>query len=497
MSVYLNNSYRAIGCPRCGQEVRVDRRGDGFRFSCRGGCTDNEVAFALDPAVMLELAANNGNGAAKGRRLALVQAAKVQPLAIRWTWRERIPDGAVTLLVGREGTGKSTLSALLTADATLGRLAGHLDGQPADVIVATLEDPAASVAVPRLIAAGADLERVHFLQLGGDETEPMAIPDDLAAIETEVEQVGARLLVIDPLVATLPEKINGHRDQHVRRALAPLVDMADRLKVAVVPVLHFNKAAGSDALLRVGGSIAFVAAARSVLAFGYDPDDPDGEAGNQRILAHPKSNFGPKQRAIRYRVDGHDFDRNGTTISTSRLAFVEECDVVASEFFGSRDPDERSKEEEARDWLIGHLAGEWQLGADVKEDGERKKHTPRTLQRAFHKMVDDDEAELKKEGFPPRSYWRLAVRANPIGANTDGANAESGAKPVAEPNPDPTALHWRQATVFGANGGPDAAAARIREEVRTAQCSCLRPSEVMSDGCCGRCYGTVPAAWRT
>jgi hypothetical protein len=388
--VFTSNGHWAIDCPRCRQVVRVDRHGDRFRFKCYGGCTDSELTSVLDPALMLELVKATGpqNGL-EGRRLALMNAAKVEPVAIRWTWHKRIPDETVTLLAGREGTGKSQLSALLTADLTRGRLDGHLYGQPADVIIATLEDPAASVAVPRLIATGADLERVHFLQLGGDQTEPLAIPDDLAAIERPVGQVDARLLIVDPLVATLPDKINGHRDQHVRRALAPLADMAERLGLAVLVVLHFNKAAGSDALLRVGGSIAFVAAARSVLAFGYDPEDPDGEQGDRRVLAQPKSNFGPKQRAIRYEVEEHDFDRKGEKISTSRLAFVGECDITAAEFFASHDPDKRSKEDDARDWLIGHLAGgEWHLSADVKEDGERKKHTPRTLQRALHKMVE-------------------------------------------------------------------------------------------------------------
>ena len=336
--------------------------------------------------------------------------------------------------------------------------------------MATLEDPAASVAVPRLIAAGADLERVHFLQLAGDEKEPMAIPDDLAAIAAAVERVDARLLVVDPLVATLPEKVNGHRDQHVRRALAPLGDMAERLGLAALVVIHFNKAQGSDALLRVGGSIAFVAAARSVLAFGYDPEEPGGEQGARRVLAHPKSNFGRKQRAMRYEVLGEELDRNGETLSTSRLAFVEECDVTAGEFFASRDPDERSKEDEARDWLIGQLGdGDWHLSAGVKEEGERRKHRPRTLQRALQKMAEEGEAEVRKEGFPPRSYWRLSVRAKPVGANVGGANVESPSIAVVERNAEPGCLHSRQSTLLGANEG--------KEPLATAPlCSCFRDS---------------------
>ena len=129
--VYLNGGYRATDCPLCGQEVKVERVDDGFRFSCRGGCTDGELAPALDPAVMLELADTNGNGHGTPRsRLVLVPATTVEPLAIRWTWQERIPDKAVTLLVGREGTGKSTFTASLTADLTRGKLAASCTADP-------------------------------------------------------------------------------------------------------------------------------------------------------------------------------------------------------------------------------------------------------------------------------------------------------------------------------------------------------------------------------
>lgn len=448
--------------------VREDERGDWI-----ANALVNAEAAALDAAVEAEEEQAPEHG-----RLAIVNAAEVEPVVIGWTWHKRIPDEAVTLLVGREGTGKSTFSAHLTANATRGRLAGHLHGRDADVIVATLEDPAASVAVPRLIAAGADLGRVHFLQLGGDQTEPLAIPDDLAAIEAAVGKVDARLLIVDPLVATLPEKINGHRDQHVRRALAPLADMAERMGLAAVVVIHFNKAPGSDALLRVGGSIAFVAAARSVLAFGYDPEDPEGEQGNRRVLAHPKSNFGPKQKAIRYKVEEHDFDHNGETISTSRLAFVEECDITAGEFFVSRDPDERSREDEARDWLIGHLAdGEWHLSADVKEEGERKRHRPRTLQRAVHRMADDGEAEVSKEGFPARSYWRLSSRARGVGATGVGATAKSPANPLTERETITGPLQSRQTNLLGAteaNGASDDA--RYEAEIERLGCRCRTPA---------------------
>ena len=42
-------------CPLCGQQVVCRRSGDSYRFECRGGHGDDEVAQVLDPRVMLEL----------------------------------------------------------------------------------------------------------------------------------------------------------------------------------------------------------------------------------------------------------------------------------------------------------------------------------------------------------------------------------------------------------------------------------------------------------
>jgi RecA-family ATPase len=360
-------------------------------------------------ALLRDYQSRNGHG---NGRLRFVAASAIKPESVRWLWDKRIPLGGITLCVGREGTGKSTLTAHLIAQVTTGRLQGELHGQPCDVILATLEDSLASVVVPRLIAAGADLERVHLVKLRGDEEGPLRIPDDLAEIADVATTTSAKLLVVDPLVATLPEEINAHRDQHVRRALSPMAALSEAAGLSSLPVIHFNKAAGSDALLRVGGSIGFVAAARSVLAFGLDPDDPEGEQGDQRILAHTKSNFGRKRKSIRCTILETDFDHDGERIETSRLELGEECDVRAAEFFTNSDPEERHKRAAAREWLAEHLSPEWEPSGWVNKAAEGAGHRWRTVQRAFGEMLTEGEADRKEEGFPKRSWWRLASGAN-------------------------------------------------------------------------------------
>jgi len=161
------------------------------------------------------------------RAVLLRPAADVEPESPRWWWQGRIPLGSVSLLAGREGLGKSTVSTELGAQATRGELTGDLHGKPAHVVYASAEDSPETTIVPRLLAAGADLDRVSLLEVvyrddGAELPGALTLPDDTPALADAVREADARLLVLDPLVSYLPGEVNAHRDQHVRRVLAPL-----------------------------------------------------------------------------------------------------------------------------------------------------------------------------------------------------------------------------------------------------------------------------------
>src|SRR5215210_2938193 len=87
-------------------------------------------------------------------------------------------------------------------------------------------------------------------------------------------------------MAFLSGDTNSHRDQDVRRALAPLAALAQRTGAAILIVRHLNKASGGNTLYRGGGSIGIIGAARSGLVVAEDPDDSE-----RRILAHNKQNL--------------------------------------------------------------------------------------------------------------------------------------------------------------------------------------------------------------
>lgn len=326
-----------------------------------------------------------------------------------WLWADRTPLGAVTALVGQPGLGKSTQAVEVAACASRGHLPGDLHGKPVAVVIATAEDSPSTTIVPRLIAAGADLTRIHFVQVRRDGISgTILLPDDIPAIRAKLQEVGARLLIVDPLVAHLPGSVNSWRDQDVRRALAPLARLADDLCAAVVVIVHLNKRDSADVLSRVSGSVGIVAAARSVLLAALDPAYPDGPT---RVLAHVKSNLGPLAPTLRYRIEGWSIDGPEGKVQTSSVVWMGEApDVRASELLASQTPEERGEREEAATWLREALAAGPRPAKEVLREARRNGFSEATLLRAKRGLG----VRSVKVGFASGSWcWALAEDGQP------------------------------------------------------------------------------------
>lgn len=229
----------------------------------------------------------------------------VHPEKVRWLWDPRIPLGKLTIFAGDPGKGKS----LVTVDvaARLSRGGTFPDGARCgvgDTIFLSAEDDAADTIRPRLDAAGADVSRVHRVKAvkvtlgdGGTGESVFSLERDIEKLDDAIGKIySAQLLVIDPVSAYMG-KIDTHRDAEIRRVLAPLAELASRRRVAVVGVMHLKKG-DTSALLRVSGSIGFVAAARVVWGFGEDPDAPE-----TRIMVAVKNNLAPLGNGLAYRIE--------------------------------------------------------------------------------------------------------------------------------------------------------------------------------------------------
>lgn len=329
-----------------------------------------------------------------------MQNIEAQP--VEWLWSHWIPRGAITVLDGDPGRGKSTIVLDLGARRSRGWAmppGGGPSGEaPADVLIMSAEDDLGRTIRPRLQAAGADLGRIHALTTigSGEDGRPPMLPHDISAMERIVTDHGVALVVIDPLMAYLADGVDSHKDQCIRRVMHHLAAMAQRTGAAVLLVRHLHKQVGGPALYRGGGSIGIVGAARSALLVGQDPDDE-----HRRILARTKGNLGPCPRSLAYRLEPSG--------DVATVAWLGESDLLADDILPAPSNHRRRAEatDEAAEWLKGVLAKGPMDAETVLEQAKAEGLADKTLRRAKKRLG----VKSGREGFGAegRFMWRLVT----------------------------------------------------------------------------------------
>ena len=339
------------------------------------------------------------NGAQVGVLVSDVQCEQIQ-----WLWPGRIPLGKLTILDGDPGLGKSTLLCDIAARITTGRpLPTGESCPPGGVVILSTEDGIADTIRPRLEAAGADLTRCLVVQVIPESNGPghvPVIPDDLPALASAVRRVEARLLVIDPLMAHLGGQTQSHRDQDVRRALAPLSLFAQQFLLAVVVIRHLNKRSGGSPLYRGGGSIGIIGAARVGLLVAADPADDD-----RKMLACTKINVARMPASLAFRVISCP-DRP----EVSMIRWEGASPLNASDLLTAPVSQGSSKVAEAVDWLTERLAEGPPPAAEIYDKAEAAGITKITLRRAKKEAGVITE---RIRGISGSGYWIWQLTTEP------------------------------------------------------------------------------------
>lgn len=335
-------------------------------------------------------------------RVTVRPASSIKPARVKWVWQDRIAQGSLAIFAGREGLGKSTVTAWLTARVTRGELPGEYFGTPRSVAVVATEDSWASTIVPRLIAANADLDRVFKVEAHTVDgyVVPLSVPRDLGGLETLAVEHDIGLVVLDPLTSRLHDSIDTHKDADTRRALEPLAAAADRAGFAILGLAHWNKSPTTDPLTAVMGSRAFAAVARSVHTVLRDPDDD-----TRRLFGTPKNNLGRDDLPLMsFTVVGHEIASDDGPIQTSRADWGETVtESVRDVMQRNVDIGDRTATDEAAEWLADYLYSEGGRceSAAIKRAGAAAGHSQDSLKRARRKLGYTTESV----GFPRRTYW--------------------------------------------------------------------------------------------
>jgi len=415
-----------------------------------GGHSLDDFTDATPPAGSDPLDTAPADDERPDRRLVLTPASTIRPRRVHWCWDERIARGTLALLAGPEGLGKSTMAYWLAARITRGELPGEDHGTPRAVLVCATEDSWEHTIVPRLMATGADLTLVYRVEVKrfDDITIGLSLPRDLADLRQAATDTGAALLILDPLMSRLSEALDTHKDGEVRRALEPLVGVADDVDMAIVGLIHHNKSGSSDPLSLVMASKAFTAVARSVHTIIKDPDD---ETETRRLFGTPKNNLGRIDLPVlSFTITRWTYDTDDGPGDTGQLIWGADVDGTIGEAIrrATEDPTIRSAVSEARDWLSDYMYahGPRVPSEDIKRAAEKAGHAIATVKRARQVL----RVQVEFEGFPRRSYWvvsdlskGLARAGGPPGEPAE-PNRQSGQGISTDSNPYTPTAHNEQ-----------------------------------------------------
>jgi hypothetical protein len=334
-----------------------------------------------------------------------VVALRASSFAMRrtaWLWTDRIPMGEVTLIAGRGGTGKSQMLSRLAADVTMGTLPGEFMGKPRAILYVVNEDSIEATVVPRMVAAGANLDLVYFLAVPGGT---LTLPRDCERIEARADEVGAACVMLDPLSANLGAKKND-QDQ-MRTDMQAIRAMCERGRFSVIGLAHTKKAMTNNLMDAILGSTELGNVCRSAMGVMADEAQP-----GTYILSQEKSNLGRLDVAsYRYRIESFQFEYGPEIISTSRVEILEESDVRVSDMLADNmETGNSGKLGEAKDALEQYLiqSGE-SLKSEVTKWMEKEGYAKRTTERAATRL----KVESKTTGFGKerKTTWSLPVKA--------------------------------------------------------------------------------------
>ena len=299
----------------------------------------------------------------------IIRMSDVELTPVEWLWKPYLPFGKLSVLQGNPGEGKTYFAMHLAAACTNGKLLPNMERmEPFNVIYQTAEDGLGDTVKPRLIEAGADLDRVLVID---DSEVQLTLSDE--RIEKAIIENNARLVIIDPIQAYLGADVDMNRANEVRPIFMRLGQVAQRTGCAILLIGHLNKAAGMQSLQRGLGSIDIAAAVRSVMFIGKLKHDP-----TMRILTHEKSSLAPPGVSLAFSLG----DEGG-------FRWVGEYDITADEMLSGIEPQRETKTQQAKDLICALLAGGKQaLSEDIDKAALERGIPGRTVRDAKRELGD-------------------------------------------------------------------------------------------------------------
>ena len=348
-------------------------------------------------------------------------AADIVPQPIDWLWSGWLAKKKFHIIGGPPGSSKTTAAVMVAATVSTG---GYWpDGtrcERGQVAIWSGEDGAEDTLVPRLIAAGADLNNIHFLNgvvgESGAGNRAFDTSRDYPKVRQAAEIIGGlRLLILDPIVSSISG--DSHKNAEVRRDLQPVIEFAEQANCVVIGITHFSKGTqGKDVAERITGSIAFSALPRVVMVISKRMNKETGQ--EERVIVRAKSNIGPDRGGFTFDVKEVELP-SVPGLFASKVEWGVFLDEDAKTILDNAAPSQQkvSAREEATSFLEHILADGPLRQREVKEATEAKGLAWATVRRA----KDALRIVTKKKSYSDAGYWEWSL---PVEGNAEVEPAE-------------------------------------------------------------------------
>ncbi|MFD8117063.1 AAA family ATPase [Streptomyces microflavus] len=329
------------------------------------------------------------------RKVVVRKGADITMRRVRWLWapgddaQGRIPLGELTLMIGRGGIGKSTVLAEMTAWITTGKMRGEFWEQARDVLYVANEDSLEYTIVPRMIAAGADMNRVHFIGINmlDGRADKVVLPSDCDGLAEYAKEVGAVALMLDPLSSNIRARSNA--GDEVRPVIEAVRRMAEGAGFAAIGLGHTRKAVSTNLMDAAMGSSELGNVCRSAMGVMADPDD-EGTV----ILSQEKNNLGRTDiDSYRYRIQTATLWSGTEVIPTSKLEWLGRTPTKVSDMMAdsiAAGATSKSGIDECmdfiRDYLMDPTRGGQALRGDIVKAASGEGHSRATVDRAAKRL---------------------------------------------------------------------------------------------------------------
>jgi hypothetical protein len=330
-----------------------------------------------------------------------VRAADEEIEDYEWIWPGRFALKKIGLIVGLPDEGKGLALSDIMARITRGTAwpCGEGHAPLGNVILLSAEDDISDTIIPRLMAAGADLNRITILKMmreAGQE-RMFSLVTDLHALRQKAVEVGnVKAMIVDPISAYLGiGKVDSYRATDVRAVLSPLKELTSELRTLVLGIMHFNKKTDvTNVLLRISDSLAYGAASRHVYGIINDPDN------HRKLFVKGKNNLAPaEQKTLAFSFDEREVGISKTTGLPIRRPYIvwepDPVDITASEALqAAAESNSPGKRDSAKHFLTTLLSNGPMGSKEVLEAAKANGISFRTLYRA----KDELGVDIRKDG---------------------------------------------------------------------------------------------------